>query len=149
MIIYKEGSSMGKRPIMLGIFLSLTVSWIYVPQLFPADLEWTIKKQLHLEASPLDIATSADGRWLFVLATGEILVYSVSEDKVVNRIPVDRTFDRLVYSITSNALILSSRAEKTLKFIQLEVVHKIDISRLPFKGPEHAAVTIAIFGDYQ
>lgn len=140
---------MGKKPIILGVFLSLTVSWICVSQLLPADLEWTIKKQLHLEASPLDIATSADGRWIFVLATGEILVYSVSEDKVVNRIPVDRTFDRLIYSVRSNALVLSSRAEKALKIIQLEVVHKIDISGLPFKGSEYAAVTIAVFGDYQ
>ena len=140
---------MGKKPIILGVFLSLTVSWICVSQLLPADLEWTVKKQLHLEASPLDIATSADGRWIFVLATGEILVYSVSEDKVVNRIPVDRTFDRLIYSVKSNTLVLSSRAEKALKIIQLEVVHKIDISGLPFKGSKHATVTIAVFGDYQ
>jgi hypothetical protein len=120
-----------------------------VPELFPADLEWTIKKQLNLEASPLDISTSADGQWIFILAPGEVLVYSVSEDKVVNRIPVDKAFDRLTHSAKSNTLVLSSRSGKILKIIQLELIHKIDISGLPFKGPEHARVTMAVFSDYQ
>ena len=106
-----------RKRLIFGIFLSLVVSWIYVPHLFPADLDWTIKKQLNLEASPLDISTSADGRWIFILVPGEILVYSVPEDKVVNRIPVDKAFDKLTHSARSNTLVLSSRSEKTLKII--------------------------------
>jgi hypothetical protein len=138
-----------KKQLILGIFLGITVSWICVPELFPADLEWTMKKQLNLEASPLDISTSADGQWIFILAPGKILVYSVSEDKVVNRIPVDKAFDRLRHSARSNTLVLSSRSGRMLKIIQLELIHKIDISGLPFKGPEHARVTMAVFTDYQ
>ena len=137
------------RPLIFCIFLSLTVSWICVPQPFPADVEWTIKKQLNLEASPLDISTSAGGRWIFILAPGEVLVYSVSEDKVVTRIPVDKAFDRLRHAAKSNTLVLSSKSEKTVKIIQLELIHKFDLSGLPFKGPENAPVTMAVFGDYQ
>ena len=138
-----------RKWLILGIFLGITVSWICVPHLFPADVDWTIKKQLNLEASPLDISASVDGRWIFILVPWEILVYSVSEDKVVNRIPVDKAFDKLTHSARSNTLVLSSRSEKTLKIIQLELIHKIDISGLPFKGPENAPVTMAVFGDYQ
>ena len=138
-----------KKRIIIGICLSLVVTWIYVPQLFSADWEWTTKKQLNLEAPPLDISTSADGQWIFILAPGKVLVYSISEDKVMNRIPVDKAFDRLTHSAKNNTLILGSRAEKRLKVIQLELIYKIDISSLPFKGPDHAPVTIAVFGDYQ
>jgi len=122
---------------------------MWVPQLVPADLEWTVKKQLNLDVSPLDISPSLDGQWIFILARGEILVYSVSEDRVVNRIPVDKAFDRLTHSPRTNSLILSSRTEKTVKIIELELIHKIDISGLPFRGSEHARVTIAVFSDYQ
>jgi len=125
------------------------VSCIGVPQLFSADMELTVKKQLNLEVSPLDISTSVDGQWIFILARGEILVYSVPADKVVNRVPVDKAFDTLTHSPVSNTLVLGSRSGKTLKVIQLELIHRIDISGLPFKGPENSLITIAVFGDYQ
>ncbi|UCF57973.1 MAG: hypothetical protein JSW15_05865 [Deltaproteobacteria bacterium] len=140
---------MKRKPLILGIFLSLMVSCIGVPQLFSADMELTVKKQLNLEVSPLDISTSVDGRWIFILARGEILVYSVPAAKVVNRVPVDKAFDTLTHSPASNTLVLGSRSGKTLKIIQLELIHRIDISGLPFKGPENSLITIAVFGDYQ
>ena len=138
-----------RRQIIFGMFLGLMVSWLCVPRLFAADVEWTIKKQLHLKASPLDVSTSIDGQWIFILAQGEVLVYSIREDKVVNRIPVDKGFDRLTHSPTNNMLVLSSRSGKTVKIIQLEVIHNIALTGLPFKGSEHAPVTMAVFGDYQ
>jgi hypothetical protein len=140
---------MRTKRLILEIFLGLMASWIWVPQLVPADLEWTVEKQLNLDVSPLDISPSSDGQWIFILAPGEVLVYSVSEDRVAHRIPVDKAFDRLTHSPRTNSLILSSRSEKTLKIIQLELIHKIDISGLPFKGPEHARVTMAVFSDYE
>ena len=127
----------------------MMVSLICVPQVFPADVEWTIKKQLNLDVSPLDISPSLDGQWIFILAPGEVLVYSVSEDKVVNRIPVDKAFDKLTHSPRNNTLVLGSRSDKRLEIIQLELIHKIDVSGLPFKGSENAPVTMVVFGDYQ
>jgi len=140
---------LGSKQLVLGIFLGLTVSWMCVPRLFGIDVEWRIKKELNLEASPLDVFTSADGQWIYILVPGEVLVYSVSEDKVVNRIPVDKAFDRLTHSAKTNTLVLSSQSGRILKIIQLEVIHKIDISGLPFKGSENAPVTMAVFSDYQ
>jgi hypothetical protein len=58
-------------------------------------------------------------------------------------------FDRLSYSAKTNSLILSSQSEKTVKVIQLELIHKFDLSGLPVKGPENAPVTMTVFGDYQ
>lgn len=142
-------SYLRKKELILGIFLGLIVNFIWVPHLLAANVEWTLKKALELGASTLDIATSADGRWIFILAPGEILVYSVPEEKVVNRIPVDKAFDRLTHSPKTNTIILGSGTEKTLKIIELEVIHNIAISGLPIKGPEDAPVIIAVFGDYQ
>ncbi len=112
-------------------------------------MDWTIVKQINLNAQPLDIATSADGRLIFVLVPGEILVCSISEDKVTKRIPINKVFDRLTHSARTNALIVTSSSAKTLKIIQLENIHDIALSGLPFKGPEGTPVTIAVFSDYQ
>lgn len=138
-----------KRQRILGLFIGLLVCWFFVPQVFAADLELTQKKQLKLDVSPLDTASSADGQWLFILTRGEIIVYSTLEDKISKGIPVDKAFDTLSYSAQNNTLILSSQSEKTIKIIELELIHTFDLSDLPFKGPENAPVTIAVFGDYQ
>jgi hypothetical protein len=131
---------------MLWTFM---VFWISVPQVFAADLELTESKQLTLDVSPLDIAASADGQWLFILTPGEIIVYSAFEDKISKGIPIDKGFDKLAYSARNNALILSSRSEKAVKIIQLELIQQFDNSGLPVQGPENAPVTVTVFGDYQ
>jgi hypothetical protein len=138
-----------KEWFFFGMIFSLMVSWVLVPQVFAADLELTERKQLKLDVSPLDTAASADGQWLFILTPGEIIVYSAFEDKISKGIPIDKGFDRLSYSAKTNSLILSSQSEKTVKVIQLELIHKFDLSGLPVKGPENAPVTMAVFGDYQ
>jgi hypothetical protein len=138
-----------KEWFFFGMIFSLIVICLLVPQVFAADLELTERKQLKLDVSPLDTAASADGQWLFILTPGEIIVYSAFEDKISKGIPIDKGFDRLTYSAKTNSLILSSRSEKAVKIIQLELIHQFDISGLPLKGPENAPVTVAVFGDYQ
>jgi hypothetical protein len=138
-----------KEWFFFGMIFSLIVICLLVPQVFAADLELTERKQLKLDVPPLDTAASADGQWLFILTPGEIIVYSAFEDKISKGIPIDKGFDRLTYSAKTNSLILSSRSEKAVKIIQLELIHQFDISGLPLKGPENAPVTVAVFGDYQ
>ncbi len=140
---------MKKMSLLAAILLSLVFSRSFMPQLAYADVHWTTKKQLDLESTPLDISTSADGQMIFILAPGEVLVYSPSEDKVMKRIPIDEAFDRLTHSEKDNTLILTNSSGKTLRIIQLEMIYEISVSGLPFKGPENAPVTIAVFNDYQ
>jgi hypothetical protein len=137
------------KRLLLWVIIGLAGSFLVAAPVFPADLEWTVTRQLKLEASPLEVAPSADGQWIFILTPGKILVYAVNEDKVVKHIPVDKAFDRVTQSPSDNALILTSRSGQALEIIQWEPVYKIDVSGLPFKGPEHAPITVAVFGDYQ
>ena len=132
-----------------GIFLLVIISWASVPDFIYADIDTTVIKQTNLDVQPLDIATSDDGKLIFVLARGEVLVYSIGEGKVTNRITIDKDFDKVTYAAKNNVLILTSRSSKTLKIIQVDFIHNIALDGLPFKGPADAAVTIAVFDDYQ
>lgn len=114
-----------------------------------ADIEWTEKKQFKLDVSPIDMVTSPDGKWVIFLSRGEVVVYSVPDDRVAGRTPVDKAFDRLTFSAADDTVILSSSTTKTLKFIQVEAVHNFSLAGLPFKGPENAPVTVVVFSDYQ
>jgi len=141
---------MMKRTMVLLVLAFLFVAgWTFFPQIVQADLEWRIVKDLDLKTTPLDVASSADGKWLFILTPGEILVYSFLEGKITDRIPVDKDFDRIASLPRANMVTISSSAKKALQIILLEAVYKIDVMGLPFKGPSDAAVTVIVFDDYQ
>ena len=140
---------MKKTIIIFVLAFFFSAGWIPFPQIVQADLEWRIIKDLDLKTTPLDVAPSADGKWLFVLTPGEILVYSFPEGKITNRIPVDKDFDRIASSPRADTLTITSSTKKALQMILLEAVYKIDVASLPFKGPQDASVTIIVFDDYQ
>jgi hypothetical protein len=131
---------------MLFIFMLCLLS---LPNILHAEVEWSFKQQLNLNASPLDIAQSGDGQTAFILTPGAVLVYSMQDNKLTESIPVDKGFDRLLYSEKNNYLMLTSSSEKNLKIIKVDTKLNIAVSGLPFKGPENALVTIAVFSDYQ
>ena len=114
-----------------------------------AELEWTFRKQVPLTSAPLDNAVSADGQSLYILSAGEILVYSLTQNRAINTIPIDREYDSISVSPRGNSLIVTSSADKSLKIIDLEFIYNIDVSDLPLKGLTDAPVTIAVFSDYQ
>jgi hypothetical protein len=95
------------------------------------------------------VAPSSDGKWLFILTPGEILVYSFPEGKITDRIPVDKDFDRIASLPRADLVTIASSTKKALQIILLEAVYKIDVTGLPFKGPSDAAVTVIVFDDYQ
>jgi hypothetical protein len=138
-----------KRMMVMVLPFFLAAVLAFFPQSAQADLEWKIVKDLDLNTTPLDVASSADGQWLFILAPGEILVYSAQEGKVIKRIPVDKDFDRITSLPRAQMVTITSSVKKTLQIIMLETVYKIDVTGLPFKGPQDAAVTVAVFTDYQ
>jgi DNA-binding beta-propeller fold protein YncE len=133
-------------------FMSLLVFFVVSVGFVPsasAELEWTFRKPVPLTSAPLDNAVSADGQLLFLLSAGEIAVYSLTQSKTINTIPIDPDYDRISVSPKGNSLIVTSSAGKSLKIIDLEFIFQIDKSGLPLKGPADAPVTIAVFSDYQ
>jgi hypothetical protein len=112
-------------------------------------MEWRVVKELQLKDQPLDMANALDGKTLFILVSGEVLIQNMRSNDISQRIPVGKEFDRLAYSPRNNTLILTSSSAKTLKIIQLDRIHQFDYSGLPYMGPKNAPVTIAVFSDYQ
>ncbi len=144
---------MMKNTIKRGFLHIFSVAYPIIILLFfhiaYANVDLTPVRQTNIGFHALDIATSEDGKLVFLLAPEKVLVYSLKENKVINSIPLADTFDRIAYSLKNKQLILTSSTSKILKIIQVESIYDIDISERPFKGPADAPVTIAIFDDYQ
>ncbi len=140
---------MKRRMIFLCVCFFFVSGWAFLPHPVQAEVEWKVVKDLDLNDTPLGVTSASDGKWLFILTPGEILVHSFQEGKVTDRIPVDKSFDKIASLPWPNVVAVSSSVNKTVKIIRLDSVYKIDVTDLPFKGPQDAFVTVAVFDDYQ
>ena len=114
-----------------------------------ADVEWELQETLELDSPPVDMAISANGRWLFVLThKGRIIIFS-SDGQKKDMIDVGDHVDRLEAGPREDLLFLKSRKEKKVEVITLDFVQNINVLGSPFKGPANAAVVIAVFTDFE
>jgi DNA-binding beta-propeller fold protein YncE len=113
------------------------------------NVEWDVYKTLKLEESPIDVAVTPDGRRIFVLNDqGEVVIYS-SAGKMEAKIDVGKHVDQLKLGPSGDSLILSSGKNKTVEIVTIDFIQNINVSGSPFKGPENAAVVIAVFDDFE
>ena len=136
-----------KRKYMVCLLAFLIVTVFFTNSL--ALVEWDIQKILKMEASPLDIAVSKDGKSIFVLTeSGDIIIYS-SSGKLMDKIDVGNHVDQIKVGPREDLLFLSSRKNKTVEILVMDFIRNIDITGAPFKGPVDAPVVIAVFSDFQ
>ncbi len=130
--------------------LTIVIVLFSISSLSASDaVEWSILKTLKLEAGPIDVAVSADGRRIFVLTDqGKIIVYA-SNALQEAEIDVGADVDKIRVGPNGDILFLNSRTDKTVKIISLDFIQNIDVSDSPFKGPADAPVVIAVFDDFQ
>jgi hypothetical protein len=112
-------------------------------------VEWSILKTLKLDAAPIDMAVSPDGRRIFVLTEqGKIIVYSADAEEEAT-IDVGRQVDKIRLGPEGDILISNSRENKTVQVFAVDFIQKINISGSPFKGPVDAPIVIVAFDDFQ
>ncbi|MGD8993359.1 MAG: hypothetical protein PVI00_18010 [Desulfobacterales bacterium] len=132
----------------------LVLVFIIVPVAFAGasasdKLEWEVYQTLKLDASPIDVAATRDGRRIFILTDqGEILVYS-STQKPDARMNVGQHVDRIKLGPRGDTLILSSSKNKSVQMVTIEFIQTINTAGSPFKGKADAPVVIAVFDDFQ
>jgi DNA-binding beta-propeller fold protein YncE len=113
------------------------------------SVEWNVQKTLKLEAVPVDVAVSPDGKRIFVLTgKGQILIYRAA-GSLADKIEVGSQFDHIEVGPGRDQLILNSSKNKSVQVIALDFIQSINVSGSPFKGPENAAVVIAVFDDFE
>ena len=140
------------KPEKIKLILLLTMAIVlgaFANSYASDNVEWNVYKTLQLEETPIDVAGSPDGRRIFVLTDrGEVIIYS-SAGKIEAKIDVGQHVNQLKLGPKGNSLILSSGKNKTVEIVTLDFIRKINVSGSPFKGPEDAAVVIAVFDDFE
>lgn len=131
---------------MLGVVMLLMVASTGVGS---ATIEWEVLNTLKLDAPPLDVAISPDGRTVFVLThAGKIHIYEVN-GRLTDKIEVGEKIDQIKLGPKGTHLFATSRKNKTVKVIALDFIKPISTQGSPYKGLEDAPVVIADFSDFE
>lgn len=113
-----------------------------------AEVDWQAGRTLRLDKPPLDVATSVNGKWTYVLTKGGVDIYSAN-GQLNDTIPVDPTMNRIAVPGLGDKLILSSSASKKVQEILVSYVMNIPTAGAPFLGPANAPVDVVVFSDFQ
>ena len=140
------------KPEKINLILLLVMAFVlgvFTNSLASDNVELNLYKTLQLDKTPIDVAVSPDGRRIFVLTDrGEVVIYS-SGGKLEAKIEVGQHVNQLKLGPRGDSLILSSGKNKTVEIVTIDFIQQINVSGSPFKGPEDAAVVIAVFDDFE
>lgn len=112
-------------------------------------LEWQVISRWQIEAAPVDIVHSLDGKMVFILDNQHrILVYN-NQGQLQGRIPVGEGVTRIDIAPQGEALYLIDDKENSFTSLAMSYVMDIDINGSPIKGKVDAPVTLVIFTDFE
>ena len=114
-----------------------------------AEVVTGVSKTFKLDATPIDMTTTADGKYTFVLTEGGKVLVLDNSGTVKDTLSVKESVVSIGTSPSGDFLLLADSKSNTLEIVRISFVVDIDITGLPFKGPANAPVVIAVFSDYQ
>ncbi len=97
----------------------------------------------------IDTAVSADGQFFYILTDKQELIVRSMNGKSQQSIKVSGNYDIMTTSPKANVVLLTDSAAQVTTVIQIESIHDFNYTSSPFKGPADAAVTVAVFSDFQ
>lgn len=114
-----------------------------------AEVEKGESRTFKLDAKPIDMTTSADGKYTFVLAEGGKIFIIDGSGSIRDTLSVSESVVSIGTSPNGDYLLLADSKANTLEVVRISFIVNIDTAGLPFKGPENAPIVIAVFSDYQ
>jgi len=128
--------------------IAFLLAAILVPATLHAAFEYESILTAEIDGPVLDVTTHPDGDMAFVLTPGTVLIYSTDDQAVLDRIPVEKPFDRIAYQ-DEDRLVLTATHPSRIKVVRFNRIYDIDLSGRAVKGPPDAKVTLVVFDDYQ
>ena len=112
-----------------------------------AEVEKGESRSLQLDAKPIDMASSADGKYTFVLAEGGKIFILDASGTIKDTLSVNESVVSIGTSPKGDFLLLADSKSNPLDIVRISLVVDIDTAGLPFKGPADAQVVVAVFSD--
>ena len=135
------------KKITLFLFVLMIVIASWQPCLAETDLE--ILNRIELEATPLDVAVSDDGLWVYVLTDAARLYIYTREGDLQGSVAVPEGSQQIAVSPIQDLLVITNPKDQTLQTVRVNLEHTFSLEDSPTLGPADAPVTIVEFTDFE
>jgi len=138
---------MKKLLVLCGVLMALLIA--SAPALAKTELNFA--PEIQLDEKPIDTAFAADGNQAYILTKKNILVFSVTEGRIIDTIPLEKKYNSISVAPRGDMLLLSraSLFDKSISLITFFQTFDIPIGTSPIMGPKDARVTLVVFSDFQ
>lgn len=112
-------------------------------------IEWSTNANWEIEAEPLRMVHSLDGKKVFVLGADQKVHVFTAEGSLLGSITVDEGVTDIDIAPYGETLYLVNSNTKTFTSLSVSQIADLDVGTSPFKGPENAPITIIVFTDFE
>jgi len=133
----------------LKLFFLVMVIFLAAAPISFAGVNMDVAHKLTLENPPLDVVSTPDGKFMFVLSEKGTISAFDQDGVLQNKIHVGKEVDRIRMDPQGSRLYVTSRSEKSVQVISLDFFVEINTADTPSKGPQNAPVVLAVFSDFQ
>ncbi|WP_319524560.1 thioredoxin domain-containing protein [uncultured Desulfosarcina sp.] len=146
----------------------IAVMLILAPAGLQAAFEYESILKDDVGGAVLDVAADPDADLVFLLTPEAVLIYSIKDKAVLDRIILDERFDRIAYQPDDRLVLTAADPDRThlfrrltqflgltaanpsrINIVQFSRIFAIDLTGRAVKGPKDAGVTLVVFDDYQ
>ncbi len=135
-----------QRRVCVGILLGI----LLFSSSATAGVEWQRIGALSTVETPVDLAFTQDGRWIFLLsAEHSVLIFGTDDGKLAGKIPVGEGIGSIAVSPNGERLFLADKNKKIVEALVVSFTVAINTAGSPFTGPARAPVEVVVFSDFQ
>ncbi len=112
-------------------------------------IEWKMQQNWPTAGKTLDMVHSLDGKFVYILNDKQLVQVFNNQGQLQGSIPVEEGVTAIDIAPQGEMLYLINNKNQTFSAIGVSFIVDIDTAGSPFKGPDGAPVTIALFTDFE
>jgi protein-disulfide isomerase len=131
------------------LFLFVLLLGIFFWQPCRAEVDLEVLGNIAVDATPVDVAVSKDGRWIYVL-TGDARLHIYSQKGALNgSILVPAGSQRIASGPGDDILFVTNTDTRAVQVVRVNLQHEFTSAQSPTRGPAEAPVTLTLFTDFE
>ena len=135
--------------LVASFLLACTIALVGLVGNGNAEMEFDVLQTIPLAKKAVDIATSGDGKHLFILLEGGVVDIYDQGGQRQDTLQVGASVDKIAASPDGSILYLTDSAANAVKIAEVSYLATIDTVGSPYKGKADAPVVIAVYSDFQ
>ena len=130
-------------------WLTLMILWLVAVPMAQAEVDARVVRTLQLKTTPVDLAITGNGRYIYVLTADAKLQIFNNTGELHDTVAVDQGVDRIQVGPGEDRLYLINSAGNRIQVLDLVFIQEIPVDGSPTRGTMDAAVAVVVFTDFQ